>query len=82
MFSIYYKSQTQPDGGEGCSGMATGSPVRCRPTEVGYRKRMGRRTEIELGVPAVGTSPQHRIKSSIHHDQVCILGARVRKDVW
>jgi hypothetical protein len=24
MLSIHYKSQTQPDGGEGCSGMATG----------------------------------------------------------
>ena len=27
MLSVYYKSQTQPDGGEGCSGMATGYPV-------------------------------------------------------
>ena len=37
-----------------------------RPAEAGYRKRTGRRTETESGGPG-GTSPQHRIKSSIHY---------------
>jgi len=30
MLSIYYKSQTQPDGGEGCSGMARSGSINTR----------------------------------------------------
>jgi len=37
-----------------------------RSAEAGYRKCTGRRTETESGWSG-GTSPQHRIKSSIHY---------------
>ena len=70
MLSIYYKSQTQPNGGEGCSGRQPGvgddTRGENRSAEAEYRKRTGRRTETELGWSG-GTSPQHRIKSSIHY---------------
>jgi hypothetical protein len=47
---------------------AGGSKTRgeSRSVEAEYRKCTGRRTEIELGWSG-GTSPQHRIKSSIHY---------------
>jgi hypothetical protein len=67
------KSQTQPGSGEGCSGCARGhfalardAPRGSRPAEAGYRERMGRRTEIELGGSG-GTNPQHRTKSPNCH---------------
>jgi len=75
MFSVYYKSQTQPDGGEGCSGRQLGGSIRTwgesHSAEAEYRKCTGRRTETESGWSG-GTSPQHRIKSSIHYKPHCV----------
>ncbi len=60
--------------------LARGVPGGSRPAKVGYRERMGRRTEIELGGSG-GTNPRHRTKSpNCLIGQARILGARVRKD--
>ncbi len=46
--------------------LARGVPGGSRPAKVGYRERMGRRTEIELGGSG-GTNPRHRTKSPNCH---------------
>ena len=52
------KSQTQPGSGEGYSVITTGYPVTVPGKKValnsGYRKSMGRRTEIEFEAGLVG----------------------------
>ncbi len=83
MLSIYYKSQTQPDGGEGCSGMASGGSLgpgekAALPRQSTANARDDVQKPSQAGlvgrVRNTGLSPLSIIS------QAGILGARVQKD--
>ena len=78
------KSLIQPDGGEGCSGMATGYPVTVPGEEAALPRQGTAKARGDVQEPSqaglVGRAGNTRQSPLSILGQAGILGARVRKD--